>query len=130
MIDEVVIDNLNVSESWKTRFKIINKYCCDDKVFLQFNKEYQQSGSMEILCSIYFKNGGIWTILAAGFFGPFYYLLKGMWLKAIIYTLALCVLLYIISIFINLSYGASFAGAWAILAPYDYFRLKVYKKQW
>ena len=100
MIDEVVIDNLNVSESWKTRFKIFNKYFCDDKVFFQLKKEYRLQ-SLDILNSIYIKNGGIWTTLGAYFLGVFYYLLRGMWLKAIIYTLALSVLLYIISIFIN-----------------------------
>lgn len=119
-------DNLNVEEKWKIRFAAIDKQAIDglswqvQPEFIKMNQEER----LEILKTIYFSD--VPSILALVFLGPFYYLYKGMWQKAITY-LGLYWLLFF-------SFEFAAWGLYAILllaqGPYDYYRFKVLGKQW
>ncbi|MCQ2739724.1 MAG: DUF2628 domain-containing protein [bacterium] len=125
MIDEIVsFESLNVDESWKARFRLIQQY--------YENKTMSNKDRVRINKEIFFKNGGIGTFIAAYIFSTFYYLFKGMWLKAIVYTLIAIFMYEIITHLIPALTNCTIAYSviFAILAPYDYYRLKVLKKQW
>lgn len=130
------IDSLNVDASWKKRFKLIDEYI----TFSGNNPCYKANSKLEALpreqkkeinFGIIFKNGGTGTFFAAYFFGLFYYLFKGMWLKAIVYTFILSVIFSIIVLTLHID-SVGYAGGlfFALMAPYDYYRLKVLGKQW
>ena len=130
-----IINNLKVDDSWKERFKIIDEWYENGKYFTTRSKKLKDSkfGS-KVFRSIYFKNGGLGTIIASYFFGAIYYLFKGLWIKAIVYSLIIILLGIIIIIFLNLDSTrpiAKIGGVFfALLAPIDYYRLKVLGKQW
>lgn len=127
-----IIENLSVNQSWKERFKLIQKYYDMSSWAYKVKEEEKENFKQnKPHFAIIFKNGGIGTMIAAVLFGPIYYLVKGMWLKAIIYSLFLILLFSILSILFNFSGAASGGGClFGILAPFDYYRLKVLKKQW
>lgn len=118
------IDRLNIDESWKKRFTLIDKYYIDGcwyKPTDEFN-----SG---IYNTIVFNFG---TFISAVLLGVFYYLFKGMWLKAIVYSIIILILDMILLTLIP-SLGATvytLCGIFAVFAPFDYYRLKVLGKQW
>lgn len=116
------IDELPVSDSWKTRFRIIEKA---GGVKLPQFKALSFGERMKI-------NFGILAFL----FGPFYYLAKGMWKKAIT-LFALCVVLVVIlgallewaglGRFAN-SLGYGVAAIFAVRANLDYYKKMVLKQ--
>lgn len=112
------IGTLDVNESWKKRFEVVEKQVIEGK-WWKYNSDFWKTSMSERL-----KMGGILYLsdflstLAAILFGPLYYLWKGMWLKAIIYSLAF------------LATGGILFMIFFVLAPYDYYRIKVYGKQW
>ena len=65
------------------------------------------------------------STLATFFFGTFYYLFKGMWLKFLIYSTVILIIAGMTG-----GTGSAFWVICSVLAPYDYYRLKVLGKQW
>jgi hypothetical protein len=64
-------------------------------------------------------------------------LFKGLWLKTIVYISAFVALNYLIGfVFPDLDdsfyrcVGAGLNAVWAMMAPFDYYRLKRLGKQW
>lgn len=125
------IDRLNIDESWKKRFILIDKYYIDGywyKPTDEYNKMPRKEIS-RIYNAIVFDWG---TFIAAFLFGLFYYLFKGMWLKALVYSIVILILDMILLILIP-SLGATtytLSIIFAMFAPFDYYRLKVLGKQW
>ena len=122
------IDELDVDDSWKVRFRLIEEYYTDgiiwkgsDKIKAMPSKEFNK-----IFQNIVFNKKATGTFVSVFLLGFFYYLFKGMWLKAIIYSF--------VSIlgFVLLGAIGSYAiwGGFAMLAPFDYYRFKVLGKQW
>lgn len=129
-----MIELLDIADSWKERFRIIAEWY-ENGLGMKMTEKLKNvpfSKRPEIYSSIYIKNGGFGTFVAAYLFGPFYYLFKGLWLKAIIYTLIIMFIFFVICLFIPTFQLTGGAGGvlFAMLAPFDYYRLKVLKKQW
>ncbi|MBR6163379.1 DUF2628 domain-containing protein [bacterium] len=129
-----IINNLKINDNWKERFQIIDKWY-DDGVGIKItdrlkNIPYKERRNINV--SIYIKNGGLGTFIASYIFGPFYYLFKGLWLKAIVYTLMIICFFGVIGIFMqSLQIVVWVGGAlFAMLTPFDYFRLKILGRQW
>ena len=112
------IETLDVNENWKRRFEVVEKQVIDGK-WWKYNPDFwktSMSERMKMGITLYFSD--FLSTAAAFFFGPIYYLCKGMWLKAIIYLiLAACS-------------GSILWILFFCFAPYDYYRLKVCGKQW
>lgn len=130
----VSIDSLKVDESWKARFRLIQQYYENGTIFKETEefKTMPKKDRGRINKEILFKNGGIGTFISAFIFSTFYYLFKGMWLKAIVYTLFAIFMYEIITHLIPAltNCTTAYSVIFAFLAPYDYYRLKVLKKQW
>ena len=112
------IDRLDVNDSWKARFKVVEKQVVEGK-WWKYNKNFWKlsiSERMQMGSVLYMSD--FMSTFAAFLFGPFYYFWKGLWLKAIIYTIIML-----------LSGGLLFV-IFFCFAPYDYYRLKMYGKQW
>jgi len=113
------IDELPVSDTWKTRFHIIEKA---GGVKLPQFKALSFGERMKI-------NFGILPFL----FGPFYYLAKGMWKKAITLFLLCVVLVVVLAVLLELvglgrfsnSLGYGVAAVFAVRANIDYYKKMV-----
>ena len=124
------IEATDVNHKWKERFKAVELICVDGK-WWQGRQDYKNKTLKERwkISNALYKDFG--SIFAAFFFGTLYYLFKGMWLKAIIYSIILMIFCFIIeSIVPSLTKCTYFIPIFAVLAPYDYYRLKVLGKQW
>ncbi len=116
---------VDVNDKWKKRFKAIDGQVIDGE-WWSFNPQFWKTTLKErwdMGCTIYFSD--FLSTLAAFFFGTFYYLFKGMWLKFFVYS-ALILIIAALT-------GGTGSAFWVIcpaLAPYDYYRLKVLGKQW
>ena len=127
------IEELNVNENWKKVFHAIqlknggNFFDKDNPEFLQLDPAQKKEMNLKI------NNFG--TAFSSYFFGPLYYLFKGMWLKAfLIFAIYFLVgiafelftapepVIRMTALVINLFF--------AYTAPYNYYRLKVLKTQW
>ncbi len=72
----------------------------------------------------------------AFFFGPIYYLIKGMWRKTITYIILMACVIYLVDFaavhFFNKADfnlpGVGFGVIWAMLANPDYYKIKVLKQ--
>lgn len=121
----------NVNEQWKNRFSIIEQYYQNGNYWklkqetIELIKDKKISFN-EVYNNIYFKNGGFGSSLAAFCFGIFYYLVKGMWQKAIVYGIILLLTAFFLPKGLCMGLGA----IWMLFAPFDYYRLKVLGKQW
>ncbi|PFG51513.1 uncharacterized protein DUF2628 [Marinobacter sp. LV10R520-4] len=126
-------DLLNVSNSWKTRFKILQKIGADKQFVYKAmsSKEYKELSFKE-------KSKISFNILAF-LFGPLYYFSKKMWVKgaAIVgATWVLAVLLTLVEAAIGTAlpavlYWIPSAVICAQLANYDYFRKVMHdEKMW
>lgn len=96
------IELLDIDDSWKERFRIIDEWY-ENGLGIKMTEKLKNVPFFErpqIYSSIYIKNGGLGTFISAYFFGPFYYLFKGLWLKAIIYTLIIMVIFFVICLFV------------------------------
>jgi hypothetical protein len=117
---EVDIDSLDVSDTWKKRFKAMQKAGGPS---LPNVKELSPEDRKAIT--------GFNVI--AFFLGPIYYIAKGMWRKAItIFVLGFIALLIIDVILAAIGWSAAsnatgigFAVVWASLANADYYRKMV-----
>ena len=116
----VDIDSLNVSDKWKRRFRGIQKAGGPRMPNLkQLPKEDRRMISP-------------FNVLAF-LFGPFYYLTKGMWRKALSMSLICFVVLFVIGIildalgvsFLDRALGYGVAAVFAIRANIDYYKKMV-----
>ena len=114
------IDRLPVSEKWKTRFKMIRK-AGGPKLPKLKQLSRQERGKV-----------GVFNILAF-LFGPFYYLAKGMWRKAISLFVVCAVAVIIASVILELigfgkfasALGYAVAAVFAVRANIDYYKTMV-----
>ena len=113
-------DTLGINDKWQKRFEAIEKQVVDGKPWKL--KNVSKKERLELAKIIYLSD--IPSTLAILVFNVFYYFTKGMWVKAIAYFLIYLGLWYAIGGFAIFVYFALYA-----LAPYDYYRLKVYKSQ-
>ena len=63
-------------------------------------------------------------------FGALYYLVKGMWLKAIVYTIGLIGIAVVLVSIMQTAEPYYLSIVFGALASYDYYRYKVLGKQW
>lgn len=112
------LDNLNVSPEWKERFQLMEKIGWNDGMLKNYWNFRKLTFSERLKMSF--------NVLAL-LFGPFYYFVKGMWLKAILIILAS----FAVEIFVSdpLTLAAIIAGWCAGFANYDFYLLKVKRKQ-
>src|SRR3954466_4715595 len=113
------IESLDVSETWKKRFRII--------------KQAGGPGMPNLKNLPFRERRGAGFNIVAFLFGPFYYLSKGMWRKAITLFLVLMVALLVIDAGLELmglgrygkalGYGA--AAVFAVRANIDYYKKMV-----
>lgn len=113
----------NISSHWKERFDLIEKIGWDEGMLKNYSNYKQLTFSERHKVSF--------NTLAA-LFGPLYYLVKGMWAKAILIFLAATA---VSSTLLAVEYYPSaitmglVAGWCGSLANYDYYRLRVKNKQ-
>jgi hypothetical protein len=113
------IDELAVSEAWKTRFRLIDKA---GGVSMPHLKDLQFGDRMKVMFNIF-----------AFLFGPLYYIAKGLWRKAITFFVAGVIVLTALSFALSaaglenvsraLSYGL--AAFFANRANIDYYKRTV-----
>ncbi len=116
--------NLDVNSKWKKRFEAIQKVSIDGNNWLP-QKDIQISLKESFECGKIIYLSDILSTLAIFAFGMFYYFVKGMWAKAIVYFL-----IVIATFAISAPFGYVVAIVLWSHAPFDYYRLKVLKKQW
>jgi len=111
----VDIAQLDVSESWKKTFRLIEQAGGPDLP----NLKALQTGER---ISISFKP-------LAFFLGPFYYLAKGLWKQAVAYLLIAIALALLLDTFglgkISKSIGYGFAAVYAVRANVSYYKKMV-----
>lgn len=132
-INQVNIDELDVSESWKEKFKILEKVGAN-------NKFIYKAMSSEAFKSLGFREKQkISFCFLAFIFGPLYYFFKKMWFKgAVIFggITLLNAILTLIEIMIDTTlppviYWIPGSVICAQLANYDYYKHVLYKeKMW
>jgi len=98
------IDNLKVSDRWKRRFRAMHKAGGPD---LPNSKALSPEESKEISV---FNIPGF-------FFGPFYYLAKGMWRKAIVLTVLCLIGILLIDLVLTLVGLGKFTDVTRFIAP-------------
>lgn len=116
--------NLDINSKWKKRFEAVQKVSIDGNNWLP-KKDIQISLKESFECGKIIYLSDIPSTLAIFAFGMFYYFAKGMWAKAIVYFL---IIIAAFAICVPLGYAVA-AILWSH-APFDYYRLKVLKKQW
>ena len=127
------IDDLDVSNSWKHKFKVLEKIGANH----QFIYQVQQSDAFKALS--FTDKRKIILNFTAFIFGPLYYIFKKMWLKGFVlsgcFTL-LSALLSLIEIVLDTTFAPAFywapgAAICGQLANYDYYKRVVYQeKMW
>lgn len=116
---------VDVNDKWKKRFEAIDEQVVDG-TWWKYNPNFWKTSMKErwaMACTILFSD--FLSTLSAFLFGTFYYLFKGMWLKFLIYSAIILLITYLVG-----DTGSAFWTICPILAPYDYYRLKVLGKQW
>jgi len=116
--------NVDVNDKWKKRFEAIDKQVIDGCTW-KYRPEFKKMSikeRLELAKIIWLTD--IPSSLAMSF-SFFYYLFKGMWLKAIVYMVIFFICLPFLGIFSLIIYFGLFGQA-----PHDYYRLKVLHKQW
>ena len=114
------VDALDVSETWKMRFKLIERIGWDQGIWKNYWNYYHLTFSERLRLFSYWGS----------FFGPFYYFAKGMWRKGIAY-LALGFLLAwgLAAADINAKWLNFWLPTWCgSMACYDYYLFKVHGK--
>jgi len=124
------IDALNVNDSWKQKFRIIEKMGAEEQsIYSLMNSPAFKALSFKEKRMIDFN---LWAF----FFGPFYYFVKKMWLKgAVLFggITLLNTLLTIVEIVFDMTlpppiYWIPGAVLCAQLANLDYFRFKIHQE--
>lgn len=127
---EQLIDNVNVSKSWKDKFKKLhimyyNNYS-DGKIRNSFvwkpSNEYKKMPFAEKM------KISPWGNILAYLFGPLYYLVKGMWWQSIMIVSTVLIIVFLISYFFHIDTNAvssivGFYCGWN--ANKDYFAHKI-----
>lgn len=114
------INSLDVSDKWKQRFRLIEKIGWDKGMWKNYWNFRQLSLGERF--RLFFN---IWGFL----FGPFYYLVKGMWVKG----LFLLGIQFILAVILDIDSNSVFCiipGYCAGFASYDYYLFKVKGMQW
>ena len=111
------LDNLNVSPEWKERFQLMDKIGWNDGMLKNYWNFRKLTFSERLKMNF--------NVLAF-LFGPLYYFVKGMWLKAILIISVSSAVEIFVSYPITL---AIIAGWCAGFANYDFYLLKVKRKQ-
>jgi hypothetical protein len=116
------IDSLSVSDSWKETFQLI-----------------EEAGGLEgswMLCRLKYPKALTWKERAklsfcfwAFILGPFYYLVKGMWAKALIYFAVIIALGGILQLLTGIQIGYAASIFYSTWTKYDYYLFKVKKNQ-
>lgn len=108
----VDIAQLDVSESWKNTFRLIEK-----------------AGGPELPRFKELKAGERFSVnfkLLAFFFGPFYYLAKGLWKQAVLYLLLAIAVILLLDAFglekISKAVGYGFAAIYSVRANVSYYK--------
>ncbi|WP_417662361.1 DUF2628 domain-containing protein [Pseudomonas sp.] len=114
------IDHLEVSDTWKERFRAITAAGGPALKNIKSLPKSQRKKAFNVN-------------FLAFLFGPFYYLVKRMWKKAIFYTITMMVIIVILSIILDylgypriadsLHFGA--AGFFAAKANIDFYKHRV-----
>src|SRR5689334_17182493 len=114
------IDSLDVSETWKKRFRAIQKAGGPAMPNRRALSTRERMVNFNILAFL---------------LGPVYYLLKGMWRKALTFFVAVTAVVFVIAIILelnglgeyskSLAYGA--AAFFAVRANIDYYKKMVLK---
>ena len=108
----VDIAQLDVSDSWKNTFRLIERAGGPDLPHLKELKSGERF-------SINFK-------ALAFFLGPFYYLAKGLWKQAVLYLLLAIVLVLLFDAFglekVSKGVGYGFAAIYSLRANVSYYR--------
>jgi hypothetical protein len=116
------MESLPVSDSWKKIFNLIEEaggYVWSWQLYhLKYPKALTWKERMKVGFSL-------WGAL----FGPFYYLVKRMWVKALIYAAIVVALLTLLELLTGYEFRYSGMVPFALLAKWDYYLLKVKKKQ-
>lgn len=118
--------NLDVNNKWKKRFEVVEKQVINGITwkYQPAFKSMPVQERLKLAKELWLSD--IPSTLAIVFFNFFYYLAKGMWQKALVYMLVFWITVPLLGSFSLVLYFALFIG----LCPYDYYRLKVLKKQW
>ncbi len=121
--------NLDVGHEWKKVFEAVDEKCVDGKwwknkpKFNQLPKKDRKKIYNDIL--------NVKIFIISAILGPFYYLFKGMWMKAIVYTIIFMYVCDFLSRYSSLSEPYYLLSViWGGLVPYDYYRYKILQKQW
>ncbi len=120
---EVEIDSLGVSETWKKRFKWLTSAGGSSMSNLKAMPKEER------------KKGNLFNVLAF-LFGPFYYLAKGMWRKAISFSAAGLVAIMVLELIIKAlgfpplgkAAGYGIAAVFAVRANIDYYKKMVLRE--
>jgi len=115
--NEQIINDLDINEKWKNKFRIINSAKLIENTF--FGPSFKNNENLV------FKDN--FNFLAT-LFGPIYYIIKGMWKKALILP-SLHILMIQITAYIGVQYALiGLFGFMYLVGRYanvDYYRLKV-----
>lgn len=109
--------NVDVNDKWKERFELIDLLVLDGRWWKTNPKAWKMSAWQRAKLSFKLYLIDPLSTLAM-FLGLFYYLFKGMWVKALVYLA------------ISFATGGAGSVLFFFFAPYDYYRLKVLGKQW
>ena len=109
------IAHLNVSESWKRKFRLIDKAGGPDLPnFRNLSFGERLSVNFNILAFL---------------FGPFYYLVKGLWRQAILYFIFAVILIALLETMglgrFSRSVGSGFAAMYSFRANISYYKKAV-----
>ena len=107
------IAGLDVSDGWKRKFRLIEKAGGPDLPNfrdLPFGERF-----------------GMQMNFLAFFFGPIYYLIKGLWRQAVVYTVAIVVVLMVLEAMgVRVGrIGAAVGALYAVRANISYYKLRV-----
>jgi hypothetical protein len=118
--EEADIDSLNVSDTWKKRFKLLKQAGGPKMPHFKSMPRKERAGI------------GLFNVLAF-LFGPFYYLAKGMWRKAITLSVACVVAVVVVDLILMAmgfgklagALGYGIAAVYATRANIDYYKKMV-----
>ena len=118
VISNQKFQNVDVNDKWKERFALIDSLVLDCRWWKTNPETWKMPALQRAKLSFKLYSIDPLSALAMLFLGLFYYLFKGMWVKALVYLA------------ISFATGGAGSVLFFFFAPYDYYRLKVLGKQW